>query len=456
MEINRRQFIDKGAKLTIGISALGLIPNNAYATQKSGNKLSIALVGTGSRGTSTWGKDLVDQYADQLEMVALCDINPKRVDFAKRYIGTSAPVYLAGDFKRMIEETNPDAVIVTTTDCFHAEYVIRAMELGCDAICEKPLVTEALQAQQLLDTEKRTGRKVITTFNARHSAHAEEIKTVLSSGTMGKIISADYMEYLDIDHGASYFRRWHGKSRFSGTLLCHKASHHFDEINWFLDAEPVEVSAFGEVAFYGKNNGFRGKNCRNCSFTDKCDFYWDISKDQLMNDMYVACEKEDGYLRDGCVWDNDIDTYDTMTVEVKYNTGAIVSYSLNAFLPYEGQRIAFNGQKGRLDVRVFQTQSWDPGQGSDFRLTHNFKDTKTWHIDPLVGTHGGADKKLKDMIFLPGQKDPLGKLADSRAGILSSLIGIAARQSIQTGKKVKIGDMIDFPVGWTFASNQKI
>jgi predicted dehydrogenase len=456
MEINRREFIDKGAKLTLGISALGLISNNLYATQKAGNKLRIALVGTGSRGTSTWGKDLVDQYADQLEMVALCDINPKRVDFAKRYIGTSAPVYLARDFKLMIEETDPDVVIVTTTDCFHAEYAIRAMELGCDVICEKPLVTEAIQAQQLLDTEKRTGRKVITTFNARHSAHAEEIKEVLISGTLGKIISADYMEFLDIDHGASYFRRWHGKSRFSGTLLCHKASHHFDEINWFLDAEPVEVSAFGEVAFYGKNNGFRGKNCRSCSFTDKCDFFWDISKDQLMTDMYVACEKEDGYLRDGCVWDNDIDTYDTMTVEVKYNTGAILSYSLNAFLPYEGQSIAFNGQKGRLDVRVFQSQFWDPGQGSDFRLTHNFKESKTWHVDPSVGTHGGADKKLKDMIFLPGQKDPLGKLADSRAGIFSSLIGIAARQSIQTGKKVKIADVIDFPVGWTFASIQKI
>jgi len=455
MEINRREFIEKGTKLTLGISALGLISNNSFAAREPGKKLNIALVGTGSRGTRTWGKDLMIQYPDQLDMVALCDINPKRLDFAKRYIGTNAPVYLASDFNRMVEETNPDAVIITTTDCFHAEYAIRAMELGCDVICEKPLVTEAWQAQKLLDTEKRTGRRIITTFNARHSASAEEIKKVLVSGTLGRIISAEFMEYLDIDHGASYFRRWHGKSRFSGTLLCHKASHHFDQINWFLDAEPVEVSAFGDVAFYGKNNAFRGKNCRNCSFADKCDFYWDISSNQLMTDMYVACEKEDGYLRDGCVWDNEIDTFDTMTVEVKYNTGAILSYSLNAFLPYEGQRIAFNGQKGRLDVRRFQRQSWDPGHGSDFRLTHNFKDTKTWHIDPSAGTHGGADKKLKDLLFLSGQKDPLGKIADSRAGILSSLIGIAARQSIETGEKVKIADVIDFPVGWTFADNQK-
>ena len=168
MELNRREFIGKGTKLTLGLSAFGLFSNSSFAAHETGKKLNIALVGTGSRGTTTWGKDLLMHYPDQLDMVALCDINPKRVDFAKSYIGTNAPVYLARDFNRMVQETNPDVVIVTTTDCFHAAYAIRAMELGCDVICEKPLVTEAWQAQKLLDTEKKTGRRIITTFNARH------------------------------------------------------------------------------------------------------------------------------------------------------------------------------------------------------------------------------------------------------------------------------------------------
>ena len=107
-------------------------------------------------------------------------------------------------------------------------------------------------------------------------------------------------------------------------------------------------------------------------------------------DLYVNCEGEDGYLRDSCVWDNKIDTYDTMTVEVKYNTGVLLSYSLNAFLPYEGQKIAFNGQKGRLDARIFQRQPWEPEHVSNFRLTHSFKETKTWGVDPSEGEHGGA------------------------------------------------------------------
>jgi predicted dehydrogenase len=457
--MQRREFLNKSAKLTLGASALGLVSSKAMANKSHDGKLKLAMVGTGIRGTTTWGKELFHPYKDYVELVALCDINTSRVKFAKDYIGIDVPTYHSGDFAKMVKETKPDAVIVTTTDSFHEEYVVKAMELGCDVYCEKPLVTEAEQAQQILDAEKRTGKKIITTFNARHGASSEEVKKVIMSGTLGKIISAEFQEYLDIDHGASYFRRWHGKAEFSGTLLCHKASHHFDQMNWFLDAEPVEVKAFGEVAFYGKNNAFRSKNCRNCSFTDKCDFYWDITKDKFLTDMYVACEKEDGYYRDGCLWDNDITTYDTMTVQVKYNSGVLLSYSLNAFLPYEGQTMAFNGQKGRLDVRNYDRQTWDPGHVADFRLTHNFKDTKTWHIDPMKRepgdpdekfVHGGADMSLKDLLFLPEHKDPLGQFADSRAGIMASLIGIAAMKSIETGETVKIDELVDFPNDWGF------
>jgi predicted dehydrogenase len=165
-------------------------------------------------------------------------------------------------------------------------------------------------------------------------------------------------------------------------------------------------------------------------------------------DLYVACEDEDGYYRDGCVWDNDIDSYDTMTVEVRYANGTLLSYSLNAFMPYEGQSIAFNGQRGRLDVRVYQGQPWDVEQDSDFRLTKSFGESRAWSVARGSGEHGGADRKLKDLIFVPGTEDALHQRADARAGVLSSLIGIAARTSIQQGGPVKIADLVDFPLSW--------
>ena len=67
--------------------------------------------------------------------------------------------------------------------------------------------------------------------------------------------------------------------------------------------------------------------------------------------LYTDCESEDGYLRDGCVWAENTNIYDTMSVTVKYANGVLMSYTANTYLPYEGQAIAFNGTKGRLDYR---------------------------------------------------------------------------------------------------------
>ena len=446
--MDRRKFLGAGTKLAAAATALNVLAPVAQAKAAKGKKLKIALVGTGSRGSSTWGKDLVGPLGDYVEMIGLCDINLKRAKYAQQYIGINAPIYHSNDFERMIEETQPDSVIVTTPDCFHSEYAIRAMEMGCNAISEKPLATQVDQCQRLLDAEIATGKKVTTTFNARHGNYAEEIKRFIQSGEMGRIISAEFHEYLDYDHGASYFRRWHGKSRFSGSLLVHKASHHFDQMNWWLDAEPVQVHAFGKVDFYGGNNSFRGKNCRSCSFKDKCKFYWDIMQSTRDKALYVDNEDVDGYLRDGCVWDNDIDTYDSMTVEVKYNNGVILCYTLNAYMPYEGQTIAFNGENGRLDIRSYDNQPWEVANPAEFRYTEIFGKTRTWGVQSGTGNHGGSDMKLKKLMFVPGETDPLAKLAGSRAGVTSSIIGIAAKLSIESGERINISDLIDFPLDW--------
>jgi len=452
-EIDRRQFVREGSTLLAASAVLPLAfpgPGDAAqdAAQDPSRRRRLALVGTGSRGSSTWGRSLVESHSEHVELVGLCDINRKRAEYARRYIGLDLPVYEARRFETMVRETRPDAVIVVTTDCFHADYVVAALDLGCDAISEKPLATEVGQCRAILEAEKRSGRRVITTFNARHGAASEEIKKVLMSGELGRIISAEFHEYLDVEHGASYFRRWHGKKRFSGSLLVHKASHHFDQVNWWLQSEPAEVHAFGGVEFYGGNGSFRSPRCRGCAFREQCDFHWDIMGSPRDVELYVECESEDGYFRDGCVWDNAIDTYDAMTVEVRYDDGTLLSYSLNAYMPYEGQSIAFNGEKGRLDVRVYDRQPWEVEGAAELRLTKIFGDTKTWVVGRGTGEHGGADRKLKDSLFVPGTADPLEQRAGSRAGVLSSLVGIAARTSIETGARVRIDELLEIPPAW--------
>lgn len=448
-KIDRRTFIDKSLKAAAAAGLANFSVLNAK-TQKAGTlkNYRIALVGTGIRGIDAWGRELLKQFPNQLKIVALCDINIKRAKYANEYIGIDAPVFHARDFDTMIRKTKPDIVIVTTTDAFHPKYIIRAMELGCDVISEKPLVIEKEQAQAVLDAEVKTGQHITVGFNERHENGTEEIKRVMMSGELGRIISVNFQENLDINHGASYFRRWHRFERYSGTLLLHKSVHHFDKMHWIIDSEPEEVQAFGKLAFFGKNNSFRAINCRACPFKDQCKFYWDITKDETMMKLYVNNEDVDGYLRDGCVFDSDIDIYDTTIVGIKYKDGVIMNYSINNFMPYEGQFITINGDKGRLDVQIHIRQPWKVTAPNEFRLTKLSGETKTWNVSNSEGTHGGADGKLRAMIFDKNIPDPLHKMAGSRAGVIASLTGIAARESIESGKPVKIDEMIKFPHRW--------
>ncbi len=84
------------------------------------------------------------------------------------------------------------------------------------------------------------------------------------SGEIGKVTSVDFSWYLDTRHGADYFRRWHRLREKSGSLWVHKSTHHFDLVNWWLDADPVEVWAVGRLQNYGKQGPFRHTNCRPC------------------------------------------------------------------------------------------------------------------------------------------------------------------------------------------------
>jgi hypothetical protein len=101
-----------------------------------------------------------------------------------------------------------------------------------------------------------------------------------------------------------------------------------------------------------------------------------------------------------------------------------------------------------LEVRLNAKQPWEVHGEMEFRLTKDRETSRFWTLKSSNGGHGGADERLKDTIFLPSTSDPLNSKAGSRAGIMSSLIGIAARQSIETGQKVKITDLVTFPNDW--------
>jgi len=438
--VSRRKFIKTSTMAATMLATPLSFGGMSRRGQIAGDKMKIALVGTGSRGNSMWGRDIARSYADRVEFVGLCDHNPGRLAFARQYIGVDCPTF--SNFEEMIDKTGPDTVVVTTIDSTHDQFTIKSMEMGCDVISEKPLTTDETKCQAILDTQEKTGRNIIVTFNARYSPHREKIKTLLQEEHIGRVTSVDFHWYLNIYHGADYFRRWHGKERFSGTLYVHKACHHFDLLNWWLNSEPAEVFGYGNLEYYGKNNDFRHTMCRGCPHKDRCRHFWDIKTNQHYMDLYVANEQYDGYHRDGCVWSEEIDIYDKMAAQIMYANDVHVSYSCTTYSPYEGYRIAFNGTKGRLEAWIQQQQPWQREDYDEIRITDNFGDTQVLRIPRITGGHEGGDRRLKNRIFRePDAPDPTHLAADSRDGAMAILLGIAARNSVKSGQPVQISSL---------------
>jgi predicted dehydrogenase len=372
--------------------------------------------------------------------------------------GADPACFLAEDFDRMIAKTRPDVVVVTTMDSTHDHYICRAMELGCDVVTEKPMTTDAEKCQRIIDTQKTTGRRVRVTFNYRYAPFRTQVKDLLMSGVIGDIKSVDFHWMLDTTHGADYFRRWHRQKRNSGGLLVHKATHHFDLINWWLSTVPETVFASGSRQFYTPKTadryGFtqREERCLDCPESANCPFFMDLQADGVRKLLYLEQEHHDGYFRDRCVFSAEIDIEDNIQAVVNYRSGASLSYSLHAFMPWEGYTVSFNGSKGRLEHICMETSytSGDgsvPGelipQGTKISVHPLFQAAYDVEVDESGGGHGGADPLLmKDIFASEKPEDPYLRAADQRAGAYSILTGIAANLSIQQGRPIQVDSLV--------------
>ena len=119
-----------------------------------------------------------------------------------------------------------------------------------------------------------------------------------------------------------------------------------------------------------------------------------------------------------------------------------MSYALNAYMPYEGYRVAFNGEKGRLDVQSFERQPWDVADSHEIYVTKSFGKRTKVPIPKMTEGHGGGDDRMRDLIFRKTDAPDYMKLPDSRAGAMSCLTGIAIRNSIDQKRPIRIADLV--------------
>lgn len=435
------------------------------------------LIGTGSRagmyiGALTGTQLGAERVPDVAELVAWSDVNPGRLDvYERQVVAAGHPVparYEVDDVERMIRDERLDRVIVTTPDFTHADYVVRALRAGADVVVEKPLTIDAESVRRIGAAIAETGREVITTFNYRYSPRNSTLRQVIADGEIGAVTSVHFEWALDTVHGADYFRRWHRQKANSGGLFIHKASHHFDLVNWWIAATPVRVFASGGLRFYGAENAAaRGLGDRPSRGTGVAGdpFALDLAADERLKELYLDQEQHDGYLRDRDVFDAGITIEDNLAALVDYDSGATMSYSLNAHAPWEGYRVTVNGTEGRAELevvergavligddgRVVVDPSMHPDASPEDRVRpdserlvvqRHWEGARVVPIPEGIGGHGGGDAYLLRHLFDRVTDDaPLGRVAGYADGVKAVSVGIAGNLSLATGEPVRIADL---------------
>ncbi|MDD3424788.1 Gfo/Idh/MocA family oxidoreductase [Sphaerochaeta sp.] len=425
-------------------------------------KKRYAQVGTGGRARMFY-EAIATRYQDSSALVAFCDMSQVRMDFSNKILvekcnHSPVPTYKHTEFDRMIDEQKPDVIIVTTVDRTHDQYIIRAMEKGCDVICEKPITTDNEKGQAILDAQKRYGRSIRVTFNYRYAPHHSKVRELIASGVIGEVYSVHFEWLLNTEHGADYYRRWHRNKVNSGGLLVHKSTHHFDLVNFWLGTQPKTVFAFGALNFYGQAAAQkRGverfyARCHGSEAAKGDPFAIDMENNPTLKGLYLDAEAESGYIRDRSVFSDDISIEDTMAVLVKYKSGAMLSYSLNSYLPWEGFNVAINGSKGRIEYTALERPYINAGgkqcdEGATVfhkvRVCPLLDTPYEVEVQTKEGGHGGGDPTMLDDIFLENPPfDPLHRSADHTDGLRSILTGIAANKSIASGLPVDVDTLL--------------
>ena len=426
-----------------------------------------AVAGTGSRAQS-YIRAILQDHPEEAELVALLDPNPGRLAFHQRFVaelgGSELPQYGADDLEQMVKEQSVDRVVVTSPDYTHAAVVSRLLRAGADVIVEKPLTIDADGTRQIVDAMNESGKSVVVTFNYRYSPRNSALRQLIQDGEIGAVTSVEFQWVLDTRHGADYFRRWHREKKNSGGLLIHKASHHFDLVNWWIASSPKRVFASGGLAFYGSDNAAArglGERPERGTIDGSANDPWllDLRTDDTNRQLYYEAEKYDGYLRDQDVFGPGITIEDNMSVIAEYANGARLSYSLNAHSPWEGYRVSVNGTLGRAELEVVERAAVvddqiDPSYPSGRVIAGEVRTNgerlvlqKHWatavevEIPRGEGGHGGGDKLIYSDLFVGPGNDPLGRAADVHDGVRAVAVGIAANQSLTSGQPVVVADL---------------
>ena len=256
---NRRTFLKASVAAATARSVLG-----------ANERIQVGLIGCGTRGNMDAG--FFGRHKDCV-IVAACDVSKTRLDqTAAKLSQTGTKVDTYGDYRRVLDRKDIDAVLVTTPDHWHSPITVDACAAGKDVYVEKPVSNTIEAAQKMVAAARQYKRVVQVGLQQREGAHFQEAAALVQGGLLGHVTHA-VLQFpggytmppepnqdppADLDwnmfqgsaerraYKPSRQRRWRAYYDYGGGLVTDWGVHLVDVAHWYLGADakaPVLTNA---------------------------------------------------------------------------------------------------------------------------------------------------------------------------------------------------------------------
>lgn len=403
--------------------------------------VKVAILGLGSRGATTYGDYLIT--LNDVKISAICDIDKDKLNFYQnKYHVEKKDCFLnSEDFFKAGKLA--DILIIATMDQDHYSQAMKALDLKYHLLLEKPI---ALNLKQCLDIENKALKNnlyVVVCHVLRYSLFYKKIKEIVNSKILGNIININTTENVGYWHQAHSFVRgnWNNSNKTSPMIL-QKCCHDFDILNWIIDKKPLNVSSFGSLSLFKKENAPKDSSnyCYDCKIQNNCPYnavkyYVDSIKNDkdlgwpydvvVLNptkDKVLAAIKNGPYGR--CVYKCDNNVVDHQIVNIQYEDNITATHTMCAF-----------SKDCYRDIKIFATRGdLIANTLNNTIIYHTFVDNKEFVIDVSKLTndlsgHMGGDKVMINELLKLINKETSQLDSSIEKSVLSHVIAFAAEKS---------------------------
>jgi hypothetical protein len=389
----------------------------------------VGVIGLGARA-EVFARQL-HAGTDRGTLFGLCDIDTDRMETFVRHCGLEG-VKTWTDPDAFFTQKEMDAVVITVPDFAHREIAEKAFAAGKHVYLEKPIATTIEDARAIVEAHRKSSARAFAGFNLRAQTCYERMKEILEEKKLGQLVHIEALEQLSVPHSASYMRRFHRYRENTGGFLNTKCSHDMDIMQWLVGHEHrvVRVACFGGLNVFttDKKPAERCSECppeikNACRYEDSPGFVFPVEHDR----PYHKTNDLERYGGDLCVYTEDKNTIDNMTILFEWDNGLRGNFNLQLFQA-----------RGLRHTRIWGEDGVMESDRRTIRLVRS-RDGDECVITPRRsrGGHGGADPKMLGRFFdaIESPDEPASGLS---AAFSATLVALKAEEAMLTGKVVRI------------------